>query len=241
MLDYACGPGMVTRTLAPYLSAATGVDIAPRMIDRYLTLANTFGEDGPKIDGMVGNLVDEGDEGDGKDTAADSNGGSKAGSKDEMAESGSTTAAAAATLNNFDIAAVGLGFHHFYDPVRATKALVSRLRPAGGVLLIVDFIGGCGSSIDREMFEKREEEAQKILAAEVEKAKGKASEEERLIPRRMEDVVRVHGFAKLAIEKMFAMAGLKEFEWNELDGEVMLEVDGERKFRKVFLAKGVTG
>lgn len=39
----------------------------------------------------------------------------------------------------FDIAVVGLGFHHFDDPALAAKRLVERLRP-GGVLLILDFL-----------------------------------------------------------------------------------------------------
>ena len=39
---------------------------------------------------------------------------------------------------SFDIAAVGLGFHHFDDPTLAAQRLVERLRP-GGVLLILDF------------------------------------------------------------------------------------------------------
>jgi len=39
---------------------------------------------------------------------------------------------------NFDIAAVGLGFHHFDDPTLAAKRLAERLKP-GGVLLIIDF------------------------------------------------------------------------------------------------------
>lgn len=39
----------------------------------------------------------------------------------------------------FDIAAVGLGFHHFDDPGLAARRLVERLRP-GGVLMIIDFL-----------------------------------------------------------------------------------------------------
>ncbi len=40
---------------------------------------------------------------------------------------------------NFDLAVVGLGFHHFEDPTLAAARLAERLRP-GGVLMIVDFM-----------------------------------------------------------------------------------------------------
>jgi SAM-dependent methyltransferase len=40
---------------------------------------------------------------------------------------------------NFDIAAVGMGWHHFSDPSFAAKRLAERLKP-GGVLLIIDFL-----------------------------------------------------------------------------------------------------
>lgn len=39
----------------------------------------------------------------------------------------------------FDLAVVGLGFHHFDDPDLAARRLVARLRP-GGVLMIIDFL-----------------------------------------------------------------------------------------------------
>ena len=39
----------------------------------------------------------------------------------------------------FDIAVVGLGFHHFDDPALAAKRLTERLK-RGGVLMIVDFL-----------------------------------------------------------------------------------------------------
>lgn len=41
-------------------------------------------------------------------------------------------------FHDFDIAAVGLGFHHFDDPALAAKRLAERLKP-GGVLFIIDF------------------------------------------------------------------------------------------------------
>ena len=39
----------------------------------------------------------------------------------------------------FDLAVVGLGFHHFDDPDLAAKRLAARLKP-GGVLMIIDFM-----------------------------------------------------------------------------------------------------
>jgi SAM-dependent methyltransferase len=41
---------------------------------------------------------------------------------------------------NFDLAVVGLGFHHFADPSHAAKRLVERLKPGTGILLIIDFM-----------------------------------------------------------------------------------------------------
>jgi len=40
---------------------------------------------------------------------------------------------------DFDIAAVGMGFHHFDDPALAAKRLAGRLKK-GGVFMIVDFL-----------------------------------------------------------------------------------------------------
>lgn len=40
---------------------------------------------------------------------------------------------------DFDIAVVGLGFHHFDQPALAAKRLAERLKK-GGVLMIVDFL-----------------------------------------------------------------------------------------------------
>lgn len=40
---------------------------------------------------------------------------------------------------NFDLAGVGLGFHHFDDPELSARRLADRLAP-GGVLFILDFL-----------------------------------------------------------------------------------------------------
>lgn len=55
-------------------------------------------------------------------------------------------------FSGFDLAVVGLGFHHFDDPALAARRLAARLRP-GGVLMIIDFLehapaGGGGGGHD---------------------------------------------------------------------------------------------
>ncbi|KAK4133445.1 hypothetical protein BT67DRAFT_442894 [Trichocladium antarcticum] len=56
-------------------------------------------------------------------------------------DDGDATAAAFASpeFSGFDVAAVGLGFHHFDDPALAARKLAARLK-VGGVLVIIDFL-----------------------------------------------------------------------------------------------------
>ncbi len=51
----------------------------------------------------------------------------------------SPPALAGPEFHDFDIAAVGLGFHHFDNPDLAATRLVQRLKP-GGLLFIIDFL-----------------------------------------------------------------------------------------------------
>lgn len=69
-------------------------------------------------------------------------------SKDEMhayqgnllnKEDPNPSSLSSADLFNFDVAAVGLGAHHFEDPDFAARQIAARLRP-GGVFFIVDFL-----------------------------------------------------------------------------------------------------
>jgi SAM-dependent methyltransferase len=50
---------------------------------------------------------------------------------------------------NFDIAAVGFGFHHFEDVTHSARMLKERLRP-GGVLVINDFLEGGDVQADED-------------------------------------------------------------------------------------------
>jgi SAM-dependent methyltransferase len=58
---------------------------------------------------------------------------------DLLNPSGTSPSLSGPEYHNFDLAAVGFGFHHFDNLTLATERLVSRLKP-GGVFLIADFL-----------------------------------------------------------------------------------------------------
>ncbi|KAI9791360.1 MAG: hypothetical protein M1835_000377 [Candelina submexicana] len=111
VLDFACGPGTVSRALAPYASEFRGVDISENMVREYNTRAANLGFPPTEMFATTGNLLDP---------------------------SGPSANLLGPDLYNFDLAVVGMGFHHLEHPALATKRLVERLKPAEGVILIID-------------------------------------------------------------------------------------------------------
>ncbi|KAI9701229.1 MAG: hypothetical protein M1836_001898 [Candelina mexicana] len=111
VLDFACGPGTVSRALAPYASEFRGVDISENMVREYNARAANLGFSPTEMFATTGNLLDP---------------------------SGPSANLLEPDLYNFDLAVVGMGFHHLEHPALATKRLVERLKPAKGVILIID-------------------------------------------------------------------------------------------------------
>ncbi|KAL8686776.1 MAG: hypothetical protein Q9218_006875, partial [Villophora microphyllina] len=111
LLDYACGPGTISMALHPYITSATGIDIAPGMVSEYNFRVSSL-QPTPLYHAIEGDLC------------------STAGVSEDLK---------AEHLFNFDIAAVGLGFHHFEHLQLSIDRLVERLR-SGGVLFIVDLL-----------------------------------------------------------------------------------------------------
>ncbi|KAK4188952.1 S-adenosyl-L-methionine-dependent methyltransferase [Podospora australis] len=108
LLDYACGTG----ALAPYTTQCVGIDLSENMVATYNARAENQGLSLQEMHAYQGNLCSPSDP--------------------------DPEAFASPEFRNFDITAVGLGFHHFDDPALAAKRLAERLKP-GGVLLILDF------------------------------------------------------------------------------------------------------
>ncbi|WYZ45519.1 hypothetical protein EsH8_VIII_000835 [Colletotrichum jinshuiense] len=114
LLDYACGTGLISRALAQFTTHCVGIDISENMVAAYNARAENQGLSAEEMHAYQGDLTDPSD----PDPAAFSD---------------------AARFRGFDVAGVGLGFHHFEDPELSAKRLVERLKP-GGVFIILDFL-----------------------------------------------------------------------------------------------------
>lgn len=112
LLDYACGTGSITRALGPSVTTIRGIDISENMVQRYNEAAQSAGLESKRVNAIVGDLLAE-----------------------EVPDHLKTP-----EYYDFDIAVIGLGFHHFENPVLAVERLAERLKPGTGVLLIVDFL-----------------------------------------------------------------------------------------------------
>jgi SAM-dependent methyltransferase len=127
ILDYACGPGTVTHALGAQASKYVGVDISENMVQAYnlrfnpdptASERNTSAIFDPKDEtlsaqAVVGNLLNEKDP-----------------SPRDLSDP---------KFFEFDLAAVGMGFHHFENIALALSQLVKRVK-CGGTVFIVDMV-----------------------------------------------------------------------------------------------------
>ena len=114
VLDYACGPGTITHVLHAHATEFVGIDLSENMVKAYNTRFHSKEGDEPiNALAVVGDLL--------------------------VVDDPSPATLSDSRFFNFDLLAVGLGFHHFENLELATERLVERLKP-GGVFLIVDFL-----------------------------------------------------------------------------------------------------
>lgn len=112
LLDYACGTGSITKALGPWVTKIIGIDVSENMVQKYNEEAQAAGLKPDEVYAIVGDLL-----------------------ADEVPEELKKP-----EYYEFDIAVIGLGFHHFENPVTAIQRLTERLKADTGVLMIIDFL-----------------------------------------------------------------------------------------------------
>ncbi|RNJ60882.1 hypothetical protein D7B24_004970 [Verticillium nonalfalfae] len=149
----------------------------------------------------------------------------------------SPTALAGADFSGFDLAVVGLGFHHFDDPEYAAKQLVARLKP-DGVLLIIDFFehGDHGHAHDGKHGHGHGHGNGHGHDHEHAHHHGKPA---KAATERPANGVMHHGFSEERMRAMFEGAGAgTNYALQEVGSGVVFHGADEDRKRRVFMARG---
>ncbi|THV46953.1 hypothetical protein BGAL_0346g00010 [Botrytis galanthina] len=206
LLDYACGTGLITRALLPTITRAIGIDLSSSMVSQYNARASNQGLSPSEMFAHQGNLL----------------------SSDPAPE------LEIEDLYQFDIAVVGLGFHHFSNPSLAARKIGERLKK-GGILAVVDFeshdgYGNPHGHGDHGHEHSHGHQHHEELNEQAQQAK---------------ETVTHHGFSEEEIKKIFVDAGVgADFGYMVLGKGIVFHgtgVEGGRKDMKraVFMARGV--
>ncbi|KAF5552215.1 hypothetical protein FNAPI_7130 [Fusarium napiforme] len=120
MLDYACGNGVASRALAPYVSVVRGIDISSKMVEQYNMLAEAAGFDPEKMRAIHGDLMNP--------------------------EASPSAELDTPEFNDFDLIVMCMALHHVQDYAAMIQRLSEKLRP-NGILLIIDLVASSESGL----------------------------------------------------------------------------------------------
>ncbi|KAF3928394.1 hypothetical protein AA313_de0202335 [Arthrobotrys entomopaga] len=126
VLDYACGPGVVSLAILPYTTHLTGIDVNPQQVEEYNRRVALASLPETHIKAETADLFID-------PSAIPS----------KFSEEG---------YNNFDYAFCSAALHHVDDPALGVKRLAERVKANGGRVVIIEFMlregdeeGGHGS------------------------------------------------------------------------------------------------
>ena len=111
MLDYACGPGLASRSLFSSISSLRGIDVSAGMVTEFNRVASDVDLYPERMHAVQADISTDPPD----------------------------TAIAGQEWYGFDLALMSMALHHVADPKLVVARLVDRLKP-GGVLVIVDRI-----------------------------------------------------------------------------------------------------
>lgn len=110
MLDYACGVGILSITLAPFLTKVIGLDLSDSMVNEF----NKDAREAALSDRLIAY-------------------------KGDLVAATADTELSDPKFFNFDLVLISMAFHHFADPGLALKRLRDRLK-SGGTCVVIDFV-----------------------------------------------------------------------------------------------------
>ncbi|KAJ5174365.1 uncharacterized protein N7482_000242 [Penicillium canariense] len=114
MLEYACGPGVISTTLAPFLTKVVGIDVSEKMV-------NEFNRNSSAI-GLSNKMI---------------------GYKADLLAEPAPAEFSGPEFTDFDLVVVSMALHHFEHPDMALQRLATRLKK-GGAFLIIDLVPHSG-------------------------------------------------------------------------------------------------
>lgn len=109
LLDYACGPGMVSSTLLDHFDIIRGIDISETSVASYNEMAQQSGFSVEQMHAVQGCIP----------------------------ASSENTLLATEEFFNFDLIVISMALHHIEDQAGVLSGLYERLR-SGGVLVVID-------------------------------------------------------------------------------------------------------
>lgn len=141
-------------------------------------------------------------------------------------------------LHDFDIAAIGLGFHHMADPKRAIERLVLRVRPGTGVVLIIDWLPDADADAGNGHSHHHQDHGHGHGQRE---AKSDANEND-ASQDGPEKTIKTHGFSEEDMKGLFESAGCTDFGFSLMEEPAVLWMgegeDAKRREKRIFLARG---
>lgn len=201
------------KSLAPYLTRTQGLDISASMVEQYNLTSRNQNLYPLEMFAVEGNLLD--------------------------ANNPSPESLKAEEWWEFEIAAVGLGFHHFEDPRFAARQLARRLKK-GGVLLVIDFCSHAPIAGHHTHAHEHEHEHGKAAPEKTNTEKflfgpGESNEETKTIAA----TVKHHGFSEDEMREIFTDAGVGgSFGYSVIEKDITFKTATKSMVRRVFVCKG---